>query len=243
MILVCWYKFVSLCLHGWVIVHFIHVVPRKKYENYERQNSYVGRWIPKRRFADAELFRGLLDSIEHCHVTWMSYEHQRDVTPFQDVCWYSGWIMAGKQKMVRHLPERVLRQYEMFRLFLDLLLRFCLLPQHMWLLPSWSLLCMSLLSSRGVTRSRTTSLGSIQIGTLGASTVYPILLLSTLLQSPSFQDVSTGYSCWPGVGQTSSRSIAGHQQHERQSGACDGDSTCGFKSTLFQHFGGPPGRV
>jgi len=33
------------------------------------------------------------------------------VTPFQDVCWYYGWIMAGKQKMVRHLPERVLRQY------------------------------------------------------------------------------------------------------------------------------------
>ena len=32
-------------------------------------------------------------------------------TPFHDVCWYSGWIMAGKQRMVRHLPERVLRQY------------------------------------------------------------------------------------------------------------------------------------
>jgi len=35
-----------------------------------------------------------------------------DVTPFSDVCWYSGWIMAGKQKIVRHRPERVLRQYE-----------------------------------------------------------------------------------------------------------------------------------
>jgi len=34
-----------------------------------------------------------------------------DVTPFQDVCWYSRWIMAGKQRMVRRLPERVLRQY------------------------------------------------------------------------------------------------------------------------------------
>ena len=33
------------------------------------------------------------------------------MTPFQDVCWYYGWIMAGKQKMVRHLPKRVLRQY------------------------------------------------------------------------------------------------------------------------------------
>jgi len=49
--------------------------------------------------------------MEHCHVTWRPYEHRRDVTPFQDMCWYSGWIMAGKQKMVRHLPERVVRQY------------------------------------------------------------------------------------------------------------------------------------
>jgi len=33
------------------------------------------------------------------------------MTPFHDICWYSGWIMAGKDRMVRHLPERVLRQY------------------------------------------------------------------------------------------------------------------------------------
>jgi len=59
----------------------------------------------------------------------------------------------------------------------------------MWMLPSWSLLCMSFPSSRGVTRSRTTSLGNIQIGTLGGSTVYPILLSSTLLQSLTL-------SCW-----------------------------------------------
>ena len=48
-------------------------------------------------------------------------------------------------------------------------------------------------SSRGVTRSRTASLGSIQIGTLGGSTVYPILSSSTLLQSltMSCRDLST----------------------------------------------------
>ena len=71
----------------------------------------------------------------------------------------------------------------MFRTFPDLVLRLCLLPQQMWLLPSWSLLCMSFPNSRGVTMSLTTSLGSIQISTLGGSTVYPILLSSTLLQS------------------------------------------------------------
>jgi len=71
----------------------------------------VGRWKLHRGFKHVDHFRGLLDSMEHCHVTWRSYEHRRDVTPFQDVCWYSGWIMANKQNMVCHLLERVLRQY------------------------------------------------------------------------------------------------------------------------------------
>jgi hypothetical protein len=31
--------------------------------------------------------------------------------PFQDICWYSRWIMAGKDNRVRHFPERVLGLY------------------------------------------------------------------------------------------------------------------------------------
>jgi len=87
-------KFVSLCLQGWVITHFRHVVSRMKYEDYERDSPYVGRWKPKKGFADAEHFKDLMDLMEHCHVFWRPYEHRRDVSPFQDVCWYSGWIMA-----------------------------------------------------------------------------------------------------------------------------------------------------
>jgi hypothetical protein len=94
-----------------VITHFRHIVPRKKYEDYEREYPYVARWRPKRGFTYADHFRGLKDSMEHCHVFWRPYERRRDLTPFQDVCWYSRWIMATKQKMVCHLPERVLRQY------------------------------------------------------------------------------------------------------------------------------------
>ena len=30
---------------------------------------------------------------------------------FQDICCYSRWIIADKERMCRHLPERVLRQY------------------------------------------------------------------------------------------------------------------------------------
>jgi hypothetical protein len=81
----------------------------------------------------------------------------------------------------------------MFRSFPEHLLRLCLLPHQMWLLPSWSLLCMSFPNSIGVPRSQTTSLGSIQIGMLGGSTVCPILSSSTLVQSLtlSCRDLST----------------------------------------------------
>jgi len=173
--------FVSLCLQRWVIAHFRHVVTRSRYQDYERENPYVGRWKPRRGFKHADHFRDLLDSMEHCHVTWRPYEHRGDVTPFQDVCWYSGWIMAGKQKMVRHLPERVVRKYG----YVQKVPRppttiIPLVPADV-VAAFLSLLCMSFPSSGGVTRSLTTSLGSIQIGTLGGSTVYPILLLSTLL--------------------------------------------------------------
>jgi len=130
--------------------------------------------------------------MEHCHVTWRLYEHRRDVTPFQDVCWYSGWIMGGKQKMVCHLPELVLRQYRYVQTVpRSPTMILPLAPADV--LPSWSLFCTSLASRRGVTRSHTTSLGSIQIGTLGGSTVYLILPSSTLLQSLrlSCRDLST----------------------------------------------------
>ena len=108
----CWYKFVSLCLQGWVLAHFRNVVPKKKYEEYDRKDLYVSWWRPRRGFSNVGHFRGLMDSMEDSHVIWRSYERQRDVTPFQDVCWYSKWIMAGKATMVRHFPERVLRQYD-----------------------------------------------------------------------------------------------------------------------------------
>jgi len=91
------------------------------------------------------------------------------------------WL--GNKRWCVTFPSGLWNNTNMFRKFPDLLLRLCLLPQQTWLLPSWSLLCMSFPSSRGVTKSLTTSLGSIQIGTLGGSTVYPILLSSTLLQS------------------------------------------------------------
>ena len=83
--------------------------------NMKITNGRTRMWVddkPKRGFVDADHFRVLMDSMEHSRVFWRPYERRRDVTPFQDVCYYSGWIMASKQKMVCHLSERVLRQYD-----------------------------------------------------------------------------------------------------------------------------------
>jgi len=55
--------------------------------------------------------RDAIDSLDHSHVIWRPYERRGHITPFQDICWYSEWIMAGKGRRVRHLPEQVLRQY------------------------------------------------------------------------------------------------------------------------------------
>ncbi|RHN69398.1 putative aminotransferase-like, plant mobile domain-containing protein [Medicago truncatula] len=62
-------------LMGWVIAHLRHVVPRSRYQDYERDNPFVGRWRPQMGFRHADHFRGLLDSMEHYHVTWTPYEH------------------------------------------------------------------------------------------------------------------------------------------------------------------------
>lgn len=42
---------------------------------------------------------------------WRSYDDHRDVMPFQDICWYSGWIMVDTTTKFHHLPEWAMRLY------------------------------------------------------------------------------------------------------------------------------------
>jgi len=125
-----------------------------------------------------------------------------------------------------------------------------LLRQGTWLWPSCSLLYMSSASKRGVIWFRIRSRGLIRGGTWDGSIEYQSYceppcghsLLHNSCPSSSCPSLRGGY-CSTVVGHTSSRSIPGHRQHERQSGACNGDSRGGFKSTLLQHFGGSPVRL
>ena len=96
---------------GWVFAHFKQLVQRKRDKDYMRADPHVGKWKPHMVFFDHGHFRSAIDLTEHHNVIGRPYETRRDLTPFQDICWYSRWIMAGEDRMCTHLPERILRQY------------------------------------------------------------------------------------------------------------------------------------
>jgi len=55
-------------------------------------------------------YRLCLDRLEVDDVRVSTYGDHKDVHPFQLLCTYSGWLMCGKERVYRHLPERVKRQ-------------------------------------------------------------------------------------------------------------------------------------
>jgi len=57
-------------------------------------------------------YRLLLNRLEVDDVRFCTYGDHRGLRPFQILCTYSGWLMCGKQRVYRYLPERVKRQFE-----------------------------------------------------------------------------------------------------------------------------------
>ena len=53
----------------------------------------------------------LLDKLGFDDVTWRSYEKHSEIQDFEEIVWYSSWIMCGVDKVYHHLPERVKQQY------------------------------------------------------------------------------------------------------------------------------------
>ena len=94
------------------MAHFSNIIPRIDDEDYDPTVApLVSQWKPPRGFSNPGHYRDVIDSLDHSHVTWRPYERRQHITPFQNICWHSRWIMAGKDKRVLHLPERVFRQY------------------------------------------------------------------------------------------------------------------------------------
>jgi len=56
-------------------------------------------------------YRVLLDRLEVDDVRWSTYDDHREMCPFQPIVTYPGRFMCGKERVYRHLPERVKRQF------------------------------------------------------------------------------------------------------------------------------------
>jgi hypothetical protein len=94
--------------------HFRKLFLRKLVKGYDCADPLIARWKPSEDFMIMDIVEAsliVLTRFLNVDVIWMSYEDRRDITLLNDICWYSGWIMAGKDRKYLHLPERVLRQY------------------------------------------------------------------------------------------------------------------------------------
>jgi hypothetical protein len=94
------------------LAHFKQLVSMKREQDYLGVDPLVGKWKSPQGFSNPRHYKSAIYLMEHHNVIWRSYETKRDLMPFQDTCWYSGWIMADKDRMCRHLPKWVLRQYD-----------------------------------------------------------------------------------------------------------------------------------
>ena len=140
------------------MAHFTNIIMRIDDDAYNPTIApLVNQWKPPRGFSKPGHYRAVIDLLDLSHVIWRLYERRRHITPFQDICWYSGWIMVGRDIMVRHLPERVLRQYGYGQTQPRPPTEIEALGQMMWPRPSQSLLYMSSAINRGVIRFRITS--------------------------------------------------------------------------------------
>jgi len=107
----------------------------------------AGRWLTIRGHKDVHHCRLRLDRLEVDDVWFSTYGDHREVRPFQFLCTYSGLLMYGKERVYRHLPERVKRQFSFVQ---DVprypssvvqvptqLLTIVLLDTQAWFYPDW----------------------------------------------------------------------------------------------------------
>nr|ABN09054.1 IMP dehydrogenase/GMP reductase, putative [Medicago truncatula] len=65
----------------------------------------AARWKLQKGHGEGVTYRSLLDRIQFDDVCWRPYEEHREIQDFEEVFWYSGWIMCGVRTVYRHLPE------------------------------------------------------------------------------------------------------------------------------------------
>jgi hypothetical protein len=91
--------------------HLSGPYPRKRNRDWDPRTPCAGRWLTTKGHTDVHHYRVVLDRLEVDDVRFSTYGDRRDVRPFSMLCTYSGWLMCGKERVYRHLPERVKRQF------------------------------------------------------------------------------------------------------------------------------------
>ena len=98
-------------MHAWFLAHFPKFYSVDPNTNYIENYPVAARWKLHKGHGEGVTYRSLLDRIQFDDVYWRSYEEHWEMQGFEEVFWYSGWIMCGVRRVYRHLPERVLRKY------------------------------------------------------------------------------------------------------------------------------------
>jgi hypothetical protein len=121
--------------------------PRKRNPEWDPRTPCARRWLTSKGHKSVHHYRSRLDRMEVDGVRFSTYGDHRDVHPFNILCTYSGWLMRGKERVYRHLPERVKRQFSFVQ---DVprhpsavpqvptqMLTTVLMDARPWLVPAW----------------------------------------------------------------------------------------------------------
>ena len=89
--------------------HLSGLYPRKPNTKWKLERPCAARWLTSKGHIEVQHYRLQLDRLEVGDVRFSTYGDHREVRPFLLLCNYSGWMMCGKERVYRHLPERVKR--------------------------------------------------------------------------------------------------------------------------------------
>ncbi|XP_017423502.1 protein MAIN-LIKE 1-like [Vigna angularis] len=103
-------KYLTL-FQSWIYEHFPSMGRRRLVTSYDDTTQRAMRWQSLRQSSTIAEIRSQLDALTYSGVVWHPYERHQVIRPFFGIYMYFGWIRIG-ETLCRHLPERVLRQFE-----------------------------------------------------------------------------------------------------------------------------------
>ncbi|GAU26320.1 hypothetical protein TSUD_56180 [Trifolium subterraneum] len=96
---------------AWIYEHFKRFRGGWVSEKYSHWDPICTKYLPLKGYKYPDEHKTTLDRMEVDEVTFRPFEDHRHIRPFEDIFWYSGWIMCGSAMICPYLPERILRQF------------------------------------------------------------------------------------------------------------------------------------